>query len=528
MKLTFVLSGILIFLISFNIYCQNAYVDIQKYTHHITISDNNDTIIGVSDIEILFNKSTDTFWLDLVNKNSEGKGMKVSKVTQNGKPLSFSQSNDKLYINFAATTGNNEAFLVHYSGVPASGLIISKNKYGDRTFFGDNWPNGARHWIPCIDHPSDKAYVTWKVTAPSHYQVIANGMLTEETDLDNESKLYVWESNVVLPTKVMVIGVSKFAVEYLGDVENIPLSSWVYPQNKEAGFYDFAQAKDILKYFITHIGPYPYEKLANVQSTTYWGGMENASNIFYPENSITGRREKEATVVHEIVHQWFGDSASEKDWPHLWLSEGFATYLTDIYYEDTYGHEVFVKRMESERQNVLEFAQMQYTPVVDYETEDYMQLINANSYSKGGWFLHMLRNKIGDENFWLGIRKYYETYKFSNATTDDFRMILEEVTGQNLQEFFNQWLLIAGHPELAIKKSIIGKELNLSITQNQKSKHTFTFPLEVKLTYSNGSEEIKVLEIEERKEEFQLSLSGKLKNMVFDPNTRLLFNKTIH
>jgi aminopeptidase N len=523
MNLYFRKLYLILFLVSALTYGQTQKIDVLHYTNSITVTDSSDVIIGISDIDILFKTTVSNFSLDLINLNEDEKGMVVSKVLENNKPVEFSHIEDKLIINTSASTNEKHNYTIHYSGIPADGLIISKNKYGDRTFFGDNWPNRARNWVPCVDHPSDKAFVTFKITAPSHYQVIANGMQVEETDLNNVNTFYVWKTNVAIPTKVMVIGIAKFAVEYIGEVQNIPVSSWVYPQNKEAGFYDYAQAKTVLEFFIENVGPYPYQKLANVQSKTRFGGMENASNIFYFENSVTGKREQENLIAHEIAHQWFGNSASEIDWSHLWLSEGFATYFTNLYVEQIHGKEALYKRLQSERKTVIDFAKNQYTPVVDFDTKDYMKLLNANSYQKGGWILHMLRKKIGDDLFWEGIRKYYDTYKLNNASTDDLRLIFETVSKQDLKAFFKQWLFTSGHPELTIQNQIEDNKLNITIAQKQQSEHTFTFPLELKLIYDNGSEELKTLEVSKQNEAFSISLRSELKDIVIDPDTWLLF-----
>jgi aminopeptidase N len=246
-------------------------------------------------------------------------------------------------------------FEITYSGVPKDGLIIGENLHGDRTFFADNWPNRTHNWFPCVDHPSDKATVEFKIIAPNHYQVIANGYLFEETNLSHNLNLYHYKSAEPLPTKVMVIGVARFAVQHLGETNNIPVSTWVYPQTKEQGFYDFANSKKILEFYIEKFGEYPYQKLANVQSKTQFGGMENAGAIFYFEKSVTGERKHEDLIAHEIVHQWFGNSASETDWPHLWLSEGFANYFSSLYILETKGEAAFQERMKEERKTVLNF-----------------------------------------------------------------------------------------------------------------------------------------------------------------------------
>ena len=133
----------------------------------------------------------------------------------------------------------------------------------------------------------------------------------------------------------MVIGVADFAVNLSGTInECIPVYSWVYPEDRDKGFYDYAQAAEILPWFIKNVGPYAYKKLANVQSKTRFGGLENANTIFYSEHSVNGNRQSESLMVHEIAHQWFGNYATEKSFAHLWLSEGFATYMTILYMEN--------------------------------------------------------------------------------------------------------------------------------------------------------------------------------------------------
>ena len=157
-----------------------------------------------------------------------------------------------------------------------------------------------------------------------------------------------WKESEPLPTKVMVIGVADFAVDHTGDVGKVPVYDYVFPESKEAGFKSYAVAREILLFYIKMFGPYAYEKLANVQSKTIFGGMENASAIFYFENSVTSKGIEEL-MAHEIAHQWFGDAASEKSFAHLWLSEGFATYMTNVYLENKYGIDTLKKRENADR-----------------------------------------------------------------------------------------------------------------------------------------------------------------------------------
>jgi len=439
-------------LLSFVTYAQvpGSPIDVQRYTYYISLNDSTNTIQCKAYVTLKFTKNAASFNLDLVKKNASGKGMLVSSVIENDKPVVFTQNANNVTINSGGTAGNVGAYIITYSGIPADGLIISTNKYGKRTFFGDNWPNRAHNWLVSVDNPADKASVDFVVTAPAHYSVIANGIKKAETLLAKSTKQTYWSETEPISTKIMVIGVADFAIQHQADVKGIPVYSYVFPQDSVKGFKSYAYAKEILPFYINKIGPYAYKKLANVQSKTIFGGMENAGAIFYFEDS-PGSRDVESLIAHEIAHQWFGDAASEKNFYNLWLSEGFATYLTHYYLENKYGIDTLKKRLIADRAKVIAFEKQRLTPVVDTTVKDnYMPLLNANSYEKGGWVLHMLRRKLGDDVFWKGIRQYYAKYNGGNANTDDFRKVMEQASGKDLAVFFKQWLKTAGHPVLKV------------------------------------------------------------------------------
>ncbi|MBB3057136.1 M1 family metallopeptidase [Mucilaginibacter gotjawali] len=492
-------------------------IDVQHYTFAIQLHDNTDTIEGLATIKIKFLKDVNSFRLNLVKTKKSGKGMRVSSVYEAGHKLSFSQDSDLLNINATVKAGSLHSYEITYAGIPEDGLIISTNEFGHRTFFGDNWPDRAHNWLPCADYPADKATVDFIVTAPDHYQVVANGLKTVETTLPGHFKLTHWKETSPLPTKVMVIGVADFAIDHPADIGNIPLYTYVFPESKGAGFKSYTVAKEILPYYIKMIGLYAYEKLANVQSKTIFGGMENASAIFYFENSVTSKGIEEL-MAHEIAHQWFGDAASEKSFAHLWLSEGFATYMTNLYLENKYGTDTLKKRLMDDRQTVLKFEKRRLTPVVDTAVKNnFMQMLNANSYQKGGWVLHMLRRKLGDTLFWKGIRNYYAQYKNSNANTDDLCKVMEKTSGQNLEQFFKQWLYTAGHPQLSItwKYNEANKVVEMSITQKQDT--LFEFPLAVSIDGKTM-----MLDIKNKAVNAVFSVKEKPKNVVADPDVNLL------
>lgn len=496
--------------------------DVQHYRFAIQLTDANDTLKGQAKVRIKFLKDVNSFQLSLARPNDKGKGMLVSAVTEDTKNVPFTQDDELLTINASAKTNSLHSYNIVYQGIPADGLIISTNKFGHRTFFGDNWPNRAHNWLPCADYPGDKAQVDFVVTAPDHYGVISNGLKVEETALPNHLKLTHWKETAQLPTKVMVIGVADFAIDHPGDAGSIPVYTYVFPENKEQGFKSYAIAKNILPFYIKNVGPFAYKKLANVQSKTIFGGMENAGAIFYFENSTTSPGIEEL-MAHEIAHQWFGDAASEKNFGHVWLSEGFATYMTNLYLENKYGIDTLKKREAADREMVLSFEKRRLTPIVDTAVkDDYMQLLNANSYQKGGWVLHMLRRKLGDEAFWKGIRNYYAKYNGGNAYTSGLQKIMEQAGGQDLKQFFEQWVYKTGHPDLDITWKYNAAKGIIELKVTQKQERLFKLQLEV----ATGKH-LHTINVNERINIARFKVASKPKELKPDPNVNLLATFTV-
>ena len=520
------LSGILlIFLIPLNGQNHHARfesIDIQSYRFEINLNDTSDIFRAQANIGVQFKKELDYFSLDLSERDDKGTGMVVDEISMDGESVKYVHVDDGIKITVrSAKKGEIRNYQINYHGIPADGLIISRNKFGDRTFFGDNWPNRAHQWLPVVDHPSDKAVVEFLVHAPDHYGVVANGTLINEKKEDGRISSH-WKTTVPLPTKLMVIGVSPFAVQHFQSASGIPISTWVYPQNREEGFYDYSIASLPVDYFESYIAPYPYSKLANVQSKTVYGGMENASCIFYREGTVTGKQQNEILFAHEIAHQWFGDAVSELDWHHIWLSEGFATYLSDLYIEHTHGREAFVASMLDEKGQVLRFARRRLAPIVDTSLPVSVRLLNKNSYEKGGWVLHMLRRDLGDALFQQCIQTFYEKYKYGNALTEDFQKVVESLSGESYAVFFQQWFYQAGHPVLSAQWKKKGRSIKLSIRQHQEQ-CLFEFPLDIEMINDKGESFRKTFTIHSAKQTFKFKSSFEPTKIILDPDTWLLF-----
>ena len=491
--------------------------DVQHYTFTIQLSDVNDTIKGQATVTIKALRDLTTLPFDLVKQNNKGKGMLVSSIKEGQKNISFVQDSAVVHIISSPLKNSLHSYTITYQGIPADGLIISVNKFGHRTFFGDNWANRAHNWLPCADYPDDKASVDFIVTAPNHYQVVANGLQIEDSLLPNQLRRTHWRETAALPTKVMVIGVADFKIDHVGNIAGIPVSTYVFPENKAEGFKSYAVAKEILPFYIRKIGPFAYGKLANVQSKTIYGGMENASAIFYFENSVN-TKDIEELMAHEIAHQWFGDAATEKDFSNLWLSEGFATYMTNLYLENKYGPDTLKKRLIGDRAAVIRFEKKRFTPLVDTSrTKDLTELLNTNPYKKGSWVLHMLRRKLGDNIFWQGIRNYYAKYNGGNASTDDLRKVLEQTSGQDLKLFFKQWLYTAGHPQINVNWKYNTAKGNLELTITQKQQDLFDFPLQIVI---DGQSHL--IHINKQNTVVQFSATAKPGTFIADPDVNLL------
>jgi aminopeptidase N len=511
------------FVLSSDGYHRLANIDVLHYEFSLTISDSTDAISGRAVIDLKILEKTDSLLFDLKGLDSQGSGMSVTEVRLDGKDIKWKQGKAilQVFLNNTASVGDTLKYIIEYHGIPSDGLIISRNKYGDRTFFADHWPDRANNYLPCIDHPYDKASVDFIITAPDRYSVVSNGLMIEASDLVSNMKITHWRESIPIPVKVMTFGVARFAVKYEGEVDNIPVWSWVFPQNRTEGFNDYSVALKPLKFYCTLIGDYPYEKLANVQSKTIYGGLENAGAIFYSESSVTGHGQAEKLVAHEIAHQWFGDCITEADWHHVWLSEGFATYLTSLYIESVYGRDSLLSDMVRSRIQVIKLSEKNAKPVIDTTITDLMDLLNVNSYKKGAWILHMLRCELGDDDFVKGLRLYYDRFKNSNAFSSDFERAMEEAGGKDLSNFFRQWLLTTGQPELKIWNKPDKKTGATDVFIEQQQDKLYEFNLEL-LIKDNSGEKVEKIVVKDRLTRFIVQ-SLTVTAITSDPNVKLLY-----
>ncbi|HEY5074183.1 MAG TPA: M1 family metallopeptidase [Pyrinomonadaceae bacterium] len=386
--------------------------------------------------------------------------MPIDSVSVSGSPVRFEREPDQLNVLLERTArrGDKLNVIVNYHGRPQDGLIFANDRDGKPSATGDNWPNRVHQWIPCLDHPSAKATVSFTVAAPPRELVVANGKLVTMTRNGAGPSLWKFDETKPIPAYCMMVAVNEGARIDANEPTVTPLSYYVPKKDAAYAPKGFSPAAPVLAFFSQTVAPYPYEKLALIVGSTRFGGMENSSAIVFTNNLFDLRsKEKmslrfgiptriENVVAHEIAHQWFGDSVTEATWADLWLSEGFATYFAGLFIEKYESEEAFRDYMRDAAARYFTYEKQRNAPIHDTETQDLMKLLNPNNYEKGAWILHMLRKRIGDDAFFKGLRDYYNDHRDSNATTEDLRSALETSSKKNLKEFFARWVYGTGHP----------------------------------------------------------------------------------
>ena len=561
-------------------------IRITGYTFDITLSDASDEFVVADTVDVQFVAAgVTTIELDLCKFSEKprsgklasgfadpcaepsggrgggpapqgGKGMNVTGVTAAGQALTFQHENDRVRVTMprAFKPGERLSFTVNYRGVPATGILVANNRHGDRSFVSNAWPDKARNFRASIDHPYMKAPVTHVITAPRHYQVVSNGRLTEETDLPGNVRRTVWKESVPICTWLMSLAVAPFAVDHFGEYRGIALSSWTFPQEREAGLNAFrAHTEPVLEFFIDRIGPYSYEKLEQVQANGVGGGMELASSIFYGYGAGGGASRQ--LIAHEMAHQWFGDAATESDWDDVWLSEGFATYFALLYTEFQDGRDAFLEGVRRSKTTALNYAIANpNSTIVHNNLADISRVIanNAQVYQGGAQVLHNIRGVIGTDTFWEGIRLYYSRFKDSNATTADLRRAFEEACavaatrcptdGKDLTWLFTQLLNRGGalQVQAAWSYDATAKQIQVTLEQTQTT-GVYRMPIELLVSTTapaaagrgggaaapQPSRTTHVMQLTQPRQSFTFPSETEPASVVLDPNAWVVMRATL-
>jgi aminopeptidase N len=463
--------------------------------------------------------------------------MAIDSVLIGGAPAQFDRTNEQLNIALprAANPGDKLSLAISYHGKPKDGLIFARDRDGKQSATGDNWPNRVHYWIPTLDHPSAKATVSFTISAPQRYQVVANGKSGAPTQNASMSQ-WKFDEGKAIPPYCMIVTVNEGAVINSPDQTTTNLIYNVPQKDRDYAVKGFSTAAPALAFFNQTIAPYPYEKLALIVAETRFGGMENSSAIVFANNLLAphgGEKMSarfgiptriENVVAHEIAHQWFGDSVTEATWADLWLSEGFATYFAGLFLEKYEGDAAFRDYMRDAAEQVIRYSRRNNLPIHDTTTQDLMALLNDNNYQKGAWVLHMLRKQLGDEAFFKGLRNYYNDHREANATTEDLKSALEKSSGKNLKDFFARWIYGAGHPryELSWGSMERASTTSLMVRLNQlQDGDPFLDPVPIEFTV-NGKAERRTIYPKGKLTTETIQLPGNPTGVKIDPDETIL------
>ena len=445
---------------------------------------------------------------------------------------SISEKEDKFVINFKNIVKEKTEFEVEidyscgyyfnndkeglYYNSPRSGFhFILPNQLDKTSSASQSWTQGetmeSRYWFPCIDDPQVKFTREIEVIAPNNdYSVISNGAY------EKRGNVWKWIESTPIPAYLTSVVIGKFSKQEETHGK-VPLE-YYWPTNIPKTFdpmLTFGETKQVMRFFENYLDTkYPYEKYWQIAVDKFeFGGMENTtcttltSDILHDNRASSDYSRDIIIVAHELAHQWFGDLITCKDWSHIWLNEGFATYFELLYwrhkYIDKYNNkknndEFFYKIIQTIEDYIDEANNLYKRPIVTNLYKHADELFDSHSYEKGGLVLYMLSNLIGEEKFKEAIKKYLDTYRESVATTGDLQKICEDVYREDLQQFFKQWLYTAGHPELEIQFSLIEEKNNegnqiikikIKIKQIQKEGFEFNFPLEVRIVCSKKNDD---------------------------------------
>ncbi len=497
-------------------------IDVLNYELKLDISQNEKSIKENAKIKlIVFDKTENNIELDLYDN------FEINYVKIDGKNALYEYENDKIEISRKDFNSDTLTIEIDFYGKPQNlgfGSFWFDEKNGKHLIATLNEPVFASTWFPCNDTPWDKAFTKISITNDSNIVSLSNGKLVEKTT-KGKRRTYVWESNYPVATYLISIYSAEyknFNQKYITKSDTMSIEYYVLEENLENAKKDFAKHPEYLKTLSELFGEYPFIKEKYGIAEMLWqnGAMESQTITAIGSNFISGMNFYESMIIHELAHHWWGNSVTPKTWNDIWLNEGFATYSEALYYEKTSGFDALKSTMSSFKSKInSESGQILSNPGTN--------LFSATVYNKGAWVLHMLRKEVGDSLFFVGLKSYYNTFKYKNAEIKDFKKVIEKISNRNLDKFFNQWIFEgSGFLELEIKLSekVISKneiELKIDIKQIQTGYENYHFPLDMELEDSLGN--IKnITSYIKGNTTLKYKLKNRLKNAYFDKNSWLL------
>jgi aminopeptidase N len=462
----------------------------------------------------------------------------VHSVTSTEKIQGYDVTDEKMIVTLAESLppGKEASVTIAYHAEPKLGLYFRTPemgyKEGDTHLFSQGEEIEARHWYPCFDSPNEKFTSEITCRLPEGMTAVSNGRLVSE-EKDASSGMVVSHWTQEKPHANYLISLCAGYFKKLEDRHNeVPLAFYTPPSEINEAATSFRDTKDIMAFFEEEIGvPYPWAKYYQVCVNDFVaGGMENTSCTTLTDftlftDATENIRSSEGLISHEMAHQWFGDLVTCKDWSHIWLNEGFATYYATLYHGHKNGRDAMLYELyQSSRQ--ITGVTNDLRAIVRRTYDAPRDMFDYLAYPKGGWVLHMLRAQLGKDLYRRCIKTYLQRHQFGNVVTDDLRAVIEELSGRSYDQFFDQWLYHAHQPELEVaynwdEKAKLAK---VSIRQAQKISDSvllFNFPLTIRFQGKSGAVD-RTIQVKEKEEDFYFPLESSPEIVRLDPEYTLL------
>ncbi len=480
--------------------------DVTSYHLDLRIDPSTESIQGVATVGLV---SRDSALRSVVLDLSSA--LRVDSVGGSG--VGFVHEGDRLTVELAhpLEPGAQAAITIAYGGKPRNvqglGMVFARaaNAPSVHTI---SCPYHAYLWMPCRDYPGDKAdSVRLVVTVPNPMVVAANGRLLSQQPNADGTTTFTWLESHPISTYLICITAGRYTVFSDSSTtctgRTVPLQYFVYPADVAKAQEDFDVIPRAMAAFEHWFGEYPFadEKYGMAECNMIFGGMEHQTMTTIHPNYLTGLHTYDDVFVHELAHMWWGDCITVENWHHCWLNEGFASYAEALYQEYYFGKEAYHHYMASDLE-ALSFTD----PVYRYDLSNAMGIFDAVVYRKGAWILHMLRGMVGDTAFKEILRLYRQRHEYGNATTEDYARICEQVTGENLEWFFTEWVYGRWHPEYFYGYQVTERGMGTTpryaikvfIDQEQTLGPVFHMPLRLELRQASAYEIHVLPRIEER------------------------------